>query len=195
MIKKSGTARILSSQPSSGASKGGNILYFFDANRYSSIFSDKAIQNKEIGSQWLASWRDSDFHVRHDLLYKAETNNQAEYGSMLFVLHHVYDIAQAQLMGNPWLREVTIIGDSQLVIRQMQGEYKVKEDNLRPLWLEAVNMVHVLEKSLGVTVTFDWVRREINNKALKIEKKIEHLGRHNPAGLFEDDPGGPLDLP
>lgn len=163
------------------------MIFFFDANRYSSIFADKTIQNKELGSQWLASWRDIDYNVRHDLLYSIKTDkiegtsNQAEYGSMLFVLNHIYNHAQKQIAAGSfsvhnelnWLTEATICGDSQLVIYQMNGLYKVKDQGLKPLWLEALNLTHILRKQLGVDVSFKWIPRKINNKALKIEKKLQ----------------------
>ena len=148
-------------------------LLFFDANRYGSIFTKKAIKSPELADTWLASWRDVDGCVRHDLLYKAATNNQAEYGAMLFALNHVFHHAQIQLMtGDRWLEEATIYGDSQLVIYQLNGQYKVENEDLRPLWLEAINLVHILAKQLNVTVKFAWVPREINNQALGLEKKI-----------------------
>lgn len=148
--------------------------FFFDANRYSSVFTKKALKKPELAEMWLATWRDSDGHIRHDLLYKATTNNQAEYGSMLMALNHVYAIAQAQLMEHSWLEEVTIYGDSQLVIYQLNGQYKVKDSDLKPLWLEAINLVHVISH-MNVVVKFAWVPREYNNEALGLEdKSIEY---------------------
>lgn len=118
---------------------------------------------------WMASWRDVNGNVRHDLLYKTETNNQGEYGSLLFVLNHIITIAGFE----PWLEDVTIYGDSQLVIYQMLGKYKVKEENLKPLWLEAINLVHILKVSHNIIVTFGWIPRELNNEALGLETKLE----------------------
>jgi len=154
-----------------------NIYFFFDANRYSSVFTRKAIQNKEIGSLWLTSWRDVDTNVRHDIAYKAETNNQAEYTSMLNILKHI----RANAPGiRHWLSEATIIGDSQLVINQMTGEYAIKEEGLRPLFLEAVNLVHVLKEEFDIVVRFYWVPRELNNEALDLTARLKDLPSHLP---------------
>jgi ribonuclease HI len=147
-----------------------SVRFFFDANRYSSVFSKKSVQNKEVGSQWLATWRDIDGNIRHDILYKAQTNNQAEYGSMLFVLRDIYQLAQKNQID--WLREATIYGDSQLVIYQMLSKYKVEEQGLLPLWMEAVNLVHVLRETHGIVVKFIWIRRDVNNRALNLLRKL-----------------------
>lgn len=153
---------------------------FFDANLYASVFSKKALKKPHLADMWLASWRDSDGDVRHDPLYKAKTNNQAEYGAMLMALYHVRDLAHQQHDAwildatAPWLKEVTIYGDSQLVIYQLNGQYKVKDEDLKSLWLEAVNLVHVLAHEMDPTsvhVKFVWVPREVNNKALGLEDK------------------------
>jgi ribonuclease HI len=57
------------------------------------------------------------------------TNNVAEYRAVLKGLE------QAAALG---AREVELVGDSELVARQLTGAYKVKHPALRPLYLEAV---------------------------------------------------------
>jgi ribonuclease HI len=52
------------------------------------------------------------------------TNNVAEYRAMLLGL------ARARALG---AGEVELLGDSELVVRQVKGEYKVKNSGLRPL--------------------------------------------------------------
>jgi ribonuclease HI len=52
------------------------------------------------------------------------TNNVAEYRALLLGLE------RARALG---AREVELIGDSQLVVRQVKGEYKVKDEALRAL--------------------------------------------------------------
>ncbi len=141
------------------------------------MFTRKAIQNKEIGSLWLASWRDIEGNVRHDIAYKAATNNQAEYTGMLFILNHIRALAPKI---HDWLWEATIIGDSQLVINQMTGEYRVKEEGLKPLFIEAANLVHVLREEFNIVVRFRWVPRELNNEALDLTARLKDLPSHLP---------------
>ena len=55
------------------------------------------------------------------------TNNVAEYRAMLL------GIERAQALG---ASEVELIGDSELVVKQVKGEYRVKDEGLRPLHAE-----------------------------------------------------------
>lgn len=55
------------------------------------------------------------------------TNNVAEYRALLL------GIALAQGLG---ATEVDLVGDSELVVKQVKGEYRVKDQNLRPLHAE-----------------------------------------------------------
>lgn len=135
--------------------------YFFDANE-----SPKGPDPQGISSKYMATWRDSDGNIHHDQLFKAETNNQAEYGAILFVLRHLITSVEQGLLPTPW--EATIHGDSQLVIYQIQGIYKVKNEGIRPLWLEALNLIRILT-DLKIHVTFTWIPRETNNQALGLE--------------------------
>src|SRR2546430_2216023 len=56
------------------------------------------------------------------------TNNGAEYQALITALR------EAQKLG---ARRVVIRGDSQLVVRQMLGQYRVKHPDLQPLYHEA----------------------------------------------------------
>jgi ribonuclease HI len=57
------------------------------------------------------------------------TNNVAEYRALLLGL------ARAKELG---AEEVEVIGDSELIAKQVQGLYKVKHPSMRPLYLEAM---------------------------------------------------------
>jgi ribonuclease HI len=58
----------------------------------------------------------------------AVTNNVAEYRALLF------GIERAAALG---AEEVELVGDSELIVRQVNGEYKVKDANLRELHAQA----------------------------------------------------------
>ncbi len=79
------------------------------------------------------------------------TNNVAEYRAL------VAGLTQAAEMG---VDEVDVISDSELLVKQMRGEYKVKNAALRELWHEAQDLAARLK-----TVTFEAVRREHNELA------------------------------
>ena len=57
------------------------------------------------------------------------TNNAAEYRALLLGLERARDLGA---------REVEVVNDSQLVARQVTGEYRVKKPDLRPLHAEAL---------------------------------------------------------
>jgi probable phosphoglycerate mutase len=79
------------------------------------------------------------------------TNNVAEYRALVAGLERAVEAGVAQL---------TVISDSELVVRQMRGEYRVKNRGLQPLFLEASR----LARRIG-TVTYEAVRREHNELA------------------------------
>jgi probable phosphoglycerate mutase len=60
------------------------------------------------------------------------TNNFAEYSGLLAVL------AWALENGHP---RVKVVSDSELMVKQIQGKYKVNSPDLKPLWQEARNRI------------------------------------------------------
>ncbi|HTZ86733.1 MAG TPA: ribonuclease HI family protein [Solirubrobacteraceae bacterium] len=65
----------------------------------------------------------------HAELLGNTTNNVAEYRALLLGLR------EAKALG---AEEVEVIGDSELIAKQVNGEYKVKNANMRPLHAEAL---------------------------------------------------------
>ncbi len=80
-----------------------------------------------------------------------QTNNVAEYTALLLALE------KAKVLGAD---EVDCFLDSELVVKQMRREYKVKEPTLQQLWLKIYNLSTTFKK-----VTFTHVRREQNAAA------------------------------
>jgi ribonuclease HI len=79
------------------------------------------------------------------------TNNVAEYQGLLAALRWTVDHGH---------RTLHVRSDSELLVKQMRGEYKVKHPGLRPLYVEARLLVMQLDD-----VTFEHVRREQNAEA------------------------------
>jgi ribonuclease HI len=65
------------------------------------------------------------------------TNNVAEYRGLLLGLE------RAQALG---ATEVEVVNDSELVARQINGAYKVKHADMRPLYLDAMNALRGFER-------------------------------------------------
>jgi ribonuclease HI len=79
-----------------------------------------------------------------------QTNNFAEYSGLLAALRYAREHGNA----------IEIASDSELMVRQLNGRYKVKNEGLKPLYQQAMLMVRDL----------DWfkvrhVRREFNKDA------------------------------
>ena len=79
------------------------------------------------------------------------TNNVAEYRAL------VEGLGAAARAG---VDELEVVSDSELLVKQMRGEYKVKNAALRELSLQAAR----LGRSIG-TVRYRAVRRELNELA------------------------------
>jgi ribonuclease HI len=86
------------------------------------------------------------------------TNNIAEYNGLLAALQWAIDHGRTR---------VRIRADSELLVKQMRGEYKVKNPGLRPLYVRARLLVASLEE-----VVFEHVRRELNEEA----DRLSNLG-------------------
>ena len=73
----------------------------------------------------------------HAQLLGHTTNNVAEYRALLLGLE------QARKLG---ASEVEVIGDSELIAKQVTGEYKVKNETLRPLHREATEALRAFDR-------------------------------------------------
>ena len=82
------------------------------------------------------------------------TNNVAEYNGLLAAL--IWAIEHG-------CRRVHIRSDSELLVKQMRGEYKVKHPGLQPLHVRARLLAMELD-----AVTFEHVRREMNKDAARL---------------------------
>ena len=87
------------------------------------------------------------------------SNNIAEYQGLIFLLRHLHELEGERRPRNAYL----ICGDSQLVIRQMRGEYRVTKPHLVPLHREASHLSSALD------VEFEWVPREKNPAGLLLD--------------------------
>jgi probable phosphoglycerate mutase len=79
------------------------------------------------------------------------TNNVAEYSALIAGLEKALELG---------LGEVEVVSDSELMVKQMRGEYRVKNEALRELSLRAGR----LARQLG-SVSYTAVRREHNELA------------------------------
>jgi ribonuclease HI len=79
------------------------------------------------------------------------TNNVAEYSALIAGLEKAVELG---------LPVIEVVSDSQLMVKQMQGEYKVKNEALQELWHEASRLARKIP-----SLRYTWVRREHNELA------------------------------
>jgi ribonuclease HI len=80
---------------------------------------------------------------------KGMTNNVAEYKALIAVLE---EIKRRRLHNE----EIIIKSDSQLLVNQMNGNWKVKSQLLYPLYREAK------KRAANYNLTIKWIPRELN---------------------------------
>ena len=105
------------------------------------------------------------------------TNNVAEYEGLLAGLE------RARHLG---VRRLAVRLDSELVVRQMNGLYRVKNAGLRPLFERARILCAHFE-----SVTFEHVRREANRRADELANQALDAPRGGRVGSQTGDRGGP----
>lgn len=86
-----------------------------------------------------------------------KTNNQAEYEAIIFALEQAKKLK---------LQELEINLDSELVCKQLNREYKIKDKDLQPLFIKAWNLSLDFKK-----IIFKHIPREQNKKADKLVNK------------------------
>ena len=90
------------------------------------------------------------------------TNNVAEYSALVAGLERALDLGASA---------VDVISDSELMVKQMRGEYRVKNEALRELFLDASR----LAGRIG-TVSYTAVRREHNELADRLVNEALDAG-------------------
>jgi ribonuclease HI len=85
------------------------------------------------------------------------TNNQAEYRALILGLRHALAAG---------VEDLVVKGDSELVLRQLKGEYKVRKEELKPLHAEAAKLLRQFASFRLV-----WVPRAENAVADEASKK------------------------
>ena len=91
-----------------------------------------------------------------------KTNNEAEYSGIIAALEWVKKNQSAYQ-----ITQLNFFADSQLMIRQLQGVYKVKAPTLLPLFSRAQQLL----LQINLPTKFTDVRREFNELADKLANK------------------------
>ncbi len=98
----------------------------------------------------------------NEVLYKGSkflglgTNNNAEYNAVLLALEWLYEN-----INNFQISEVQFFLDSELVVNQLTGKYKIKNENIKSL----ITAINVIRAKLDLGFSFTAVRRDKNKLA------------------------------
>jgi probable phosphoglycerate mutase len=90
------------------------------------------------------------------------TNNVAEYSALIAGLEKALELG---------VDEVEVVSDSELMVKQMRGEYRVKNETLLELWEDASDLARQLAK-----VSYRAVRREQNELADRLVNEALDAG-------------------
>jgi probable phosphoglycerate mutase len=106
-----------------------------------------------------------------------QTNNYAEYAGLLAVLKWAAENG---------VKRLRVVSDSELMVNQMNGRYKVGSPSLRPLWEEARQMTRRLER-FEITHTLRGGNTEADR--LANEAMDRGMGRNRDQGSETRDQG------
>lgn len=90
------------------------------------------------------------------------SNNVAEYTALISALKKIKELNVASI------KSIVVFSDSQLMVRQLQGLYKVKHADIKPLFHE----VKELELNLPVVPLYTHIMREKNMEADALVKNV-----------------------
>jgi ribonuclease HI len=86
------------------------------------------------------------------------TNNVAEYRALLLGIERASELGASEL---------ELVGDSELVVRQVRGEYKVKDAGLKPLHAQVMRALDGFDEW-----SIRHVRREANEEADRLVNEV-----------------------
>lgn len=117
------------------------------------------------------------YDSKNNIIYKGskylniQTNNYAEYMGLILGLENIKKLG---------INKIIIKGDSLLIIKQMNGTYKVNSDNLKDLHNKAKELVKEMKN-----VKYIFINREFNSEADKLANNIIDL--NNATGILENN--------
>lgn len=124
------------------------------------------------------AYEESDDGSRKCILEKAvfienKTNNHAEYAAMTLAIDFASTLK---------CKEIKILSDSKLIVEQMNGNWRVKAQDLSPMYEIAQDKLQKI-KDKGIKISISWVPREQNQHAdqlanLAMDRKSDAEYKH-----------------
>lgn len=89
-------------------------------------------------------------------LLKKMTSNEGEYQAIIYALEAAIRLR--------W-KDITVLSDSQLVVRQLNGKYAIKKKHLAKLAAQVWKLRQQLD-----SVEFCWIKRDKNEAGIALEE-------------------------
>jgi ribonuclease HI len=99
---------------------------------------------------YITDENDKEVEKRYKYLW-IKTNNEAEYTAALLWIKRCIELGATQ---------IELFADSDLVIKQLSGQWKIKKEELKILHTEIKNLI-----ANNITIVFHWIPRELNKEA------------------------------
>ena len=96
-----------------------------------------------------------------------QTNNWAEYEALVLALETAHNV-----LGSPISEKVTVRMDSELIVKQMKGEYKVKDKELKKQHTKVETFINEAYPE----IIFEHVFREDNERADELANEAMDRG-------------------
>lgn len=106
-------------------------------------------------------YKDNEEIVRESKYIGIQTNNVAEYTALIVLL---------EMLEKHKIDSVSIYSDSELLVKQVSGEYKIKNEVLREL------MMKIAPHKKKIKFTLEHIRREGNGEADDLAKAASKRG-------------------
>ena len=131
----------------------------FSSSMKFTVYFDGSCDSNKIGRTGLgvAMYKDGKLVKKVSEYIGLGTNNTAEYHAAIRAIEEVRKAG---------VDSATIIGDSELVIKQLKGEYKTKKEHLKSLRDKALELASPIKD-----IKFKWVPREENQLANELAQK------------------------
>jgi ribonuclease HI len=95
------------------------------------------------------------------------TNNVAEYEALLHALHWAADMFFREEILEP----ITVYCDSKLIVEQVNGNWKVKHEEMKHLHQQAAQLMNILRDGVGVELVL--IPRSMNTEADALVNEIQ----------------------
>lgn len=100
---------------------------------------------------------------------KGRTNNELEYLALIEAINYALKVEGEH-------KTVRFCGDSELIIKQMNHEYRVKNKYLRRFYFRALEMLEPFRVK-DIRIEFVWMGRNANHAGVILEALLKKFGK------------------